>query len=131
MCLVHKLTWTRFPVDAKACLADSKGAAARLRQIYSGQNKIGPAGRGTQRCAHTIEHLSPANAIEQRDLPSTALVRVALNSAANHQSGSSRRIHGPAMPSFYPDLLEVTHDLTHIMASAAHESAPVMRSKTS
>src|SRR5262245_17067807 len=85
-----------------------QNAAPAVGQYESTDHQVGAA-RSRRKIALELRHQDfPDFLLDQSDLPATALIGIADQSAARDELRRVDRIHGPALHSFDPNFAEFT-----------------------
>lgn len=96
-------------MDFEFAWADPKGAPAAARQREPADEEVGAPFAGLDRHTDLLHRRIPCAALDQRDLPSSALIRAPDNALPRAQRGAEHGIHRPAMAALDPDGFETTH----------------------
>jgi hypothetical protein len=107
--LVHALARARLTMNEQARRPDAKRFAARVEEIDRIDDQVRTPRVRLEVAIPAIRQLVPPLAIDQRDLPLSALVRISGYPAACDERRTLGRVHFSAMCALNPDLVKHSH----------------------
>jgi hypothetical protein len=105
----HALAWARLTEDVQASTADAQRFASRIEQIERVDHEIRPSRARLQVRPKAIHQLAPPFEIDQRYLTTATLICVSGDAAAGDERRADGSVHGPAVRTLDPNLMQHSH----------------------